>query len=77
MGFLEVWRWHIMIPRPWFSFGKHLMKLGQLRRKVPNLKFLNLKWPQRILKQAADGVRDPVRLRASAFISVEGAKFTG
>ena len=32
---------------------------------------------QHILKQAADGVRDPVRLRASALISAEGTKSTG
>jgi hypothetical protein len=31
---------------------------------------------QRILKQAADGVRDPVRLRASALIGAD-AKSTG
>ena len=28
--------------------------------------------PQRILKQAADGVRDPVRLRAYAIASADG-----
>ena len=32
---------------------------------------------QRLLKLAADGVRDPVRLRASALISAEGTKSTG
>jgi hypothetical protein len=31
---------------------------------------------QRILKQAADGVRDPVRLRGSALISAVGTSST-
>ena len=44
------------------------MKLGQLCRMVPNLKPSKSEMAQRILKQAADGVRDPVRLRASALV---------